>query len=58
MDNNLEFKESGVDVKLSFDPTGNLLVSLESDTTPLTVIIQSPTNKTTTKWIGGRSKRG
>ncbi len=49
---------NGAEVTMSFDPSGNLLVSLQSDDTPLEITVQSPTNKTTTEWIGGRSKRG
>lgn len=59
MENNLNFKApSGADVTMSFDPAGNLLVSVQSDDTPLTITVQSPTKKTTTEWIGGREKRG
>ncbi len=58
MENKLKFKIADSDVNISFSPEGNLLVSLESDETPLTITVQSPTEKTTTEFIGGREKRG
>jgi hypothetical protein len=58
MENNLNFKApSGADVTMSFDPNGNLLVSVQSDDTPLTITVQSPTKKDSQEWVGGMKKR-
>lgn len=59
MENKLNFKApNGAGVELSFDPNGDLLINLESDTTPLSVEVQSPTKKTKVEFIGGRDRRG
>ena len=58
MENNLKLKApSGADVTMSFDPVGNLTVSLQSDDTPLTITVQSPTKKDSQEWVGGMKKR-
>jgi hypothetical protein len=58
MTNKLNFETpDGTDIELTFDPEGNLTVSLQSDDTPLTITVQSPTNKDSQEWVGGMKKR-
>lgn len=58
MENSLKLiAPNGAEVTMSFDPSGNLLASLESDTTPLTITVQSPTKKDSQEWVGGMKKR-
>lgn len=58
MSNELNFKSpSGTPVSASFDPAGNLIVKLDTDETPLTVVVESPTKKDSQEWVGGMKKR-
>ncbi len=58
MQNALNFDTpEGVNVQLSFSPLGELLVSLDTDITPLKITVQSPTKKDSQEWVGGEKKR-
>lgn len=57
MENSLTFKSEESGARVTFDPNGGVLITLESDMTQLTVTVQSPTKTDSQKWVGGIKKK-
>ncbi len=57
MENSLSFKTLEQGVKVTFDPNGGVLITLESDTTILRVTVESPSKKDEVSFVGGQKKK-
>lgn len=57
MSDQIKFKAEETAVDVTFTPSGGVIITLDSDTTPLQITVKSPNKNSTTEFIGGRPKR-